>query len=366
MDPSGNLYGTSYTGGPLGSGFVFELSPGNDDQWTFSDLHDFAYDDTSGVDVCEPYGGVVLDLVGNVYGVGSYCGQPTDGGGGGGIFELTRGTDGQWTETVLHLFDVSSSMEGQNPMSAVTFDTFGNLYGTTWKGGSSNLGTVFELSPGADGQWSERTLHSFDGIDGAQPFSGVILDQAGNLYGKTNGDTDFPANVGGTVFKISFTYTVSASVPNGNGSITPPTATVDSGESATFNVHADPGYQIDAVGGTCGGTLNGSVYTTNPVTADCTVQASFAPIIHTVTPGAGPNGSIAPDTPQTVDDGSTISFTLTPNSGYQIDVVGGTCGGTLDGAVYTTDPVTADCTVQASFAVSSLPDSIFENGFELQ
>ena len=59
--------------------------------------------------------------------------------------------------------------------------------------------------------------------------------------------------------------------------------------------------------------------------------------------------------PQTVEEGATTSFTLTPNSGYQIDAVGGTCGGTLSGSTYTTPAVTQDCTVSAEF--SELPIS---------
>ncbi|MFO1507263.1 MAG: choice-of-anchor J domain-containing protein [Lysobacterales bacterium] len=84
-------------------------------------------------------------------------------------------------------------------------------------------------------------------------------------------------------------------------------------------------------------------------------------ITHTVTPSVGtPSGTITPDTPQTVDDGDSILFTLTPDAGFQIGDVGGTCGGTLAGNVFTTNPVTADCTVIANFA----NDTIFEDGFD--
>ena len=76
-------------------------------------------------------------------------------------------------------------------------------------------------------------------------------------------------------------------------------------------------------------------------------------ITHTVTPSAGPNGTISPSTPQTVEYNSTTSFTVTPDPGYQIESVTG-CGGTLTGDTYTTGPITADCTVTASFAESSI------------
>src|SRR5690606_24065166 len=113
----------------------------------------------------------------------------------------------------------------------------------------------------------------------------------------------------------------------------------------------EAGHHIDGVGGTCGGSLDGNVYTTAPVTADCTVVANFAIDTFTVTPSAGEHGSIAPATPQTIEYGATASFTLTPETGYHIDGVGGSCGGNLAGNVYTTAPVTADCNAAATFAI---------------
>jgi hypothetical protein len=75
------------------------------------------------------------------------------------------------------------------------------------------------------------------------------------------------------------------------------------------------------------------------------------PVTHTVTPFAGPNGSLVPGTPQTVNDGDTTSFTAVPDTGYGIGSVSG-CGGSLVGNLFTTAPVTADCTVTASFVAA--------------
>jgi len=83
-------------------------------------------------------------------------------------------------------------------------------------------------------------------------------------------------------------------------------------------------------------------------------------VTHVVTPVAGAHGSIAPDTPQTVNDGDTIAFTVTPDVNYLISDVTG-CGGTLVASVFTTAPVTADCEVDAVFAVG---DRLFANGFD--
>ncbi|MBN8726081.1 MAG: S8 family serine peptidase, partial [Xanthomonadales bacterium] len=301
------------------------------------------------------------------------------------------------------------------------------------------------------------------------------------------------------------THTVTPSVGTPSGTISPATPQiVNDGASATFTLAADAGFEIDSVGGTCGGTLTGSSYVTNAVTADCTVVANFKsetggnpevscingshpvtqdfdgtyvkwetgefgdempganfnpygatnltffwpnstagnagvvssgayPVLqsgdivgatrtfatsatyaawratadgylgfkfncstasicygyahltttgpngfpatigdycwnkagnqitvgetggggvttHTVTPSVGSlSGTISPSTPQTVNDGATASFTLAADAGYEIDGVGGTCGGTLAGSSYTTNAVTADCTVIANF-----------------
>jgi hypothetical protein len=124
---------------------------------------------------------------------------------------------------------------------------------------------------------------------------------------------------------------------------------VQDGATTTFTVTPNAHYRIDSVTG-CGGSLNGSTYTTGTITQDCTVNATFVAIMHTVTPSAGPNGSIVPSTPQSVQDGATTTFTITPNTHYRIaDVTG--CGGSLNGSTYTTGAITADCTVTATFEI---------------
>lgn len=160
---------------------------------------------------------------------------------------------------------------------------------------------------------------------------------------------------------VTVTHTVTPAA-GPNGSIAPDTPqTVNDGATTAFTVTPDTHYEIADVTG-CGGSLNGDTYTTGPVTADCTVNASFAQIMHTVTPAAGTGGSIDPATPQPVGDGDTIQFTVTPSPGYLIDQVTG-CGGALAGDVYTTAPVSADCTVSATFVVDN-SDFIFSNGFD--
>src|SRR5208337_5429265 len=113
------------------------------------------------------------------------------------------------------------------------------------------------------------------------------------------------------------TLTVSPSA-QANGSISPSVPqSVTYGSMATFTVAPAADYQIASVTG-CGGTLAGNIYTTGPITGNCTVSASFALETLTVSPSAGANGSISPSVPQTVTYGSTATFTITPAANYQI------------------------------------------------
>jgi trimeric autotransporter adhesin len=142
-------------------------------------------------------------------------------------------------------------------------------------------------------------------------------------------------------------YTVSAIAATG-GSFDQASATVNHGDTTTFNVTADNGFRLDAVTG-CAGSLSGTTYTTGSVTADCTVNASFI-AQYTVTTSADTGGSFD-NSSATVDSGSTTSFVVTADSGYAIGSVIG-CNGSLNGSTYTTGNINADCTVTATFLSS--------------
>ncbi len=148
------------------------------------------------------------------------------------------------------------------------------------------------------------------------------------------------------------TYTVTASAGAGGGISPSGTITANHGATPAFTVTPNPGYHIAGVNGTCGGSLNGNTYTTNAVTGNCAVQANFAINAYTVNASAGAGGSISPSGAITVNHGGTPIFTVTPNPGYHIVGVNGTCGGSLNGNTYTTNSVTGNCTVQASFAIN--------------
>ncbi|MGN6519457.1 MAG: InlB B-repeat-containing protein, partial [Dokdonella sp.] len=204
-----------------------------------------------------------------------------------------------------------------------------------------------------DGATTAFTLTPDPGYHILTPVGGTC---GGSLVGSTYTTNAVTADCTVVASFAIDTHTVTPSVTGGNGTISPSTPqAVNHGATVAFTLTPAPGFSIVTPIGSCGGTLVGNVFTTDAVTADCTVIASFAQVTHTVTPSvSGGNGTISPSTPQTVNDGATLAFTLTPNTGYHIVTpVGGTCGGSLVGNTYTTNAVTADCTVVASFAINT-------------
>lgn len=197
LDAKGNLYGTTLEGGLYGGGVVFKLRHMPDGAWKERILHDFSSFPDDG---WEPgFARLTFDSSGDLYGT-------TDAGGGhwcgettcGTVFKLTRQPNGHWKETILHRFKRISS--GYGPRSGVVFDQQGNLYGTA-DGGTTQCacGVIYKLSPNPDGTWSYTVLHNFSGYDGAGPDE-LILDDQGNLYGAavTGGPGGY-----GVVFKLT-------------------------------------------------------------------------------------------------------------------------------------------------------------------
>jgi len=206
LNGSGNLYGTTFQGGAGacgdGCGTVFELTPVSGG-WQETVLHEF-----TGKNGSLPWAGLVSDGT-NLYGTTWQGGTLSECGGSGCgvVFKLSPSTTG-WQETVLHIF--SGGKDGANPRDGLILDASGNLYGTTSQGGIAadcgghGCGVVFELSPFSGGGWAEKELHSFTGgKDGAQPWSGLIFDADGNLYGTTSaGGSPIGVSGAGVVFEL--------------------------------------------------------------------------------------------------------------------------------------------------------------------
>ncbi len=240
FDSVGNLYGTTYNGGAIGAGVVFELSPVGT-SWTETVLYNFCSQEGC-ADGGTPASGLIMDPAGNLYGTTLCCGKYQDGvvfelipSGGGWteqviynidtlnyyflynpgltmdaagnifgatvstVFELSPNGNGGWTPNVIHTF-TGSPKDGNIAMGTPVLDKAGNLYGTTWAGGKDNLGTVYKLRPGKKGKWTETFLHTFKGgKDGYAPSAGIVFDAVGNIYGTTEfgGRSD-----SGTVYEL--------------------------------------------------------------------------------------------------------------------------------------------------------------------
>jgi uncharacterized repeat protein (TIGR03803 family) len=189
FDRAGNLYGTAATGGSpgcggFGCGTVYQLSPSGS-AWTENTLYSFLDED----DGAEPTGGLVRDSAGNLYG-STCCGDRN----GGTVFEISA-SGGNWVFNLA--YDLVG--EGPGPQETLVRDAGGNLYGSSWGDGLYGQGAVFKLTPTAEG-WTYTSLHDFTGgADGGNAEGNLVMDSAGNLYGTT-----YEGGTGaGVVFEIT-------------------------------------------------------------------------------------------------------------------------------------------------------------------
>jgi len=180
-DKAGNLYGTTYQGGANGLGSVFELSLSGG-VWTETLLYSFAGDAT-GDGEYPVYSPLVFDKAGNLYGTTEYGGSTSCN--CGVVFELTK-SGSTWKETILHSFLGYSQKDGYLPQAGLSFDSTGNIFGTTYQGGTFNVGTVFELLP-VKGGWKYRLIHNFNTQNGGAgyPLGGITQGANGYYYGTT-------------------------------------------------------------------------------------------------------------------------------------------------------------------------------------
>ena len=203
--PSGGInawgYGVTYAGGGVGKGNIYRLDP----QLGPINKHSFGPKWTAGY---APVGDLLAVYVG---GVRTMYGTTSAGGprGGGTVYRLTEiePNSDRWRLTVLHSFS-QGGPKGWASKAGVAMGANGNLYGTTFRGGKTDCGTVFKLAPTKWGAWTYTVLHSFNGIftsenpepEGCHPTSGVVLDSAGNIYGTTS---EGGPSMGGVVYQIT-------------------------------------------------------------------------------------------------------------------------------------------------------------------
>jgi uncharacterized repeat protein (TIGR03803 family) len=179
VDASGNLFGTTYYGGTQGEGTVFELA---DINGTYASTPTTLYSFTAGFDGANPYSGLITDAAGDLFGT-TFQGGPFD---GGTVFEITN-TNGTYASTPMTLYGFTGAADGANPRANLIMDAAGDLFGTTWDTGSGNAGTVFEIAKvNGSYAPTPTTLATFDGTNGAMPEAGLVMDAAGDLFGTTS------------------------------------------------------------------------------------------------------------------------------------------------------------------------------------
>jgi hypothetical protein len=270
--------------------------------------------------------GTIMMTLGRVFGLAAALVFVSACGGGGG------GDGGSGGGTQPTSFTVSTSTTG----------TGSGTISPTSRSVAQGSTTSFTISPG-----SGSSIGSVSGCGGSL---------SGSTY--TTGPINGNCTVSAT-FDLN-TYTVTATAGTG-GSITPTSATVNHGSTASFTVTPATGYTIDSVSG-CGGSLSGNTFTTAAITGDCSVSASFRasgttpppPVgsftVTTTTTGTG-SGTISP-TQAVIPQGQTATFQVVPSTGSTIASVTG-CGGSLSGSTYTTGAINSNCVVTASFTLNT-------------
>ncbi len=321
MDKAGNLYGTAYAnfvcnGGYECYGIVFKLS-NKGGGWIFTPLYTF----TGGADGSNPFGGVTIGPDGALYGTttGAFTSNGT-------VFRLApplsacKSVSCPWIQTVLYRF--SGGNDGAFPYGNLIFDAAGNLYGTTFGGGTSGNGTVFKLTH-SGGSWTESVLHSFyGGTDGATPESGLVFDKAGNLYGTTyaGGHSGCSSNYGcGTVFQLT---------PAGDGwteNIIYYFQGKPDGDAPYAGLIFDGSGNLYGVASADGPNGGGTVFQLAPSNGAWTFNLLYALSGNSGsgTPNPGPRGSLVMDAAGnlygvTIQDGGKntgTAFELTPSNG---------------------------------------------------
>lgn len=328
MDASGNLWAVTAYGdsgncddgvGASGCGTVVEFTPVSGG-WKSKVVYAF----TGASDGYDPVGNLTFDSQGNIYGVTSQGGTAACS--CGTVFKLTPASGG-WKHSLLYRFDPTKTRsDGMNPEAGVILDAAGNLYGTTPNGGNGcdfSCGVVYELSPTANGAWTETILYNFKGGGGFGPNDGelsvapLVFDAQGNLYGTTpwggansSGDCGSEPTGCGVVFELS---------PNGSGGWTESVIhNFDSGKGDGF--HPTDGLVLDADGNLYGTTTWGGLNSCS--------GGSYCGTAFELSPASGGTWT------ETVLHSFSSSQGYGPSAGLIFDSTGNLYGTTVWGGVY--------------------------------
>ena len=234
VDRDGNIYGMAPTGGTYGLGTIYRIHQEPNGAWRFKVIHAF----TGGADGATGSAGRMILRRGHLYGAATAGGTY----GSGVVFELRPTGGGEWNFRTIYSF--RGQPDGSFPYGALLFDSLGNIYGTTYYGGTNGIGSVYQLSPGDSiSEWNESVLYSFqEGTDGNSPISNLVADTVGNLYGTTS-----EGGLGsGTIFKLS---------PDGSGHWTE--TVVHSFQGPPDGAFAYNGMVVDRFGNFYGATVHG-------------------------------------------------------------------------------------------------------------
>ncbi len=292
LDASGNLFGTTGQGGAQGKGTIWEIAAGTT---TLTTIASFTGTGMTGDTNAErPQAGVTFDDSGNLFGTTYYGGSANK----GTVWELPRGTS-----TIITVASFIGS-NGNGPASGVTLDSKENLFGTTYIGGTANLGTVWEIASGSN---TITVLASFTGPNGANPFGGVTLNSKGNLFGTTYFGGSSASLAVGTIWEIA----------DGTTALTTVASFTGTGATGDMNAaHPQGGLIFDGDGNLFGTTYSGgsankgTVWEIATGTTSLTTVASFIGIYSGGdTDGANPYGGVA------IDSNGNL-FGTTTNGGY--------------------------------------------------
>jgi len=266
----------------------------------------------TGPDGIDPVLGVTFDTAGNLYGVASGGGSSNN----GTVYELMPGKNGSWTEKTLTSFN---GKLGSTPVTPVVFDSKGNLYGATKLGGTNGVGVVYELSPSSSGKWTLTVLHNFGGSgDGAYPVGDIVIDSAGNIFGTTEGGGAYGDGTeiqGGTVFKVS---------PKSGGGWSE--SSLHSFGNGTDGNQPKGGVILDSKGNAYGTTFKGGTYGQGTVFELTASGGSYnETVIHNFDRGRSQGDAANPATGLTFDSAGNLYGGST--AGYDANLFEG--GGTV-------------------------------------